>query len=92
VKLLRFVGVIVLGICAYLAYEKGLELKAIGTNADGDGIGVSFLGLPVAERVPESNIPHYANGFVVFSVSIGIVCLLLLFLPLIRKLKPSLVR
>ncbi|QHE52650.1 hypothetical protein [Pontibacillus sp. HMF3514] len=86
---LRFVDVFVLGICSYLAYEKGLELNAIGTNVDGEGIGISFIGLPVADRVPESNIPQYTKGFVVFSISLGIVSLFLLFLPFIKKLIPS---
>ncbi|WP_404448036.1 hypothetical protein LG307_03220 [Sutcliffiella horikoshii] len=43
-------------------------LISLGTNVDGGGIGVHFLGLEINDRVPEANIPTYAIGFFVASV------------------------
>ncbi|MFD2923193.1 hypothetical protein ACFS6F_05435 [Halobacillus naozhouensis] len=88
-RFVRLGGVILFAYLAYLLYEKGVELKAMGTNADGDGIGISFLGLQVAERVPEENIPQHAKGFFVTSVIFVVIGLTLLFQPLIKKAIPS---
>lgn len=85
----RILAVVFIAYLSYMAYEKGIELKAMGTSADGDGIGISFLGIQTAERVPEGNIPQHAQGFFIFSVILGTSGLLLLFLPLIKKLVPS---
>ncbi|MGP4062943.1 hypothetical protein [Halobacillus sp. H74] len=87
-KFFRILTVIFISYLSYMAYKKGIELRGIGTNADGDGIGISFLGIQTAERVPEANIPQHAQGFFVFSVILGISGLLLLFLPLIKKTLP----
>ncbi|MBM7553212.1 hypothetical protein [Thalassobacillus pellis] len=87
-KFFRIMTVIFIGYLSYMAYEKGVELRAMGTNADGDGIGISFLGIQTAERVPEANIPKHAQGFFVSSIILGISGLLLLFLPMILKIVP----
>lgn len=84
-RFVRLSGVILLGYMAYLLYQKGVDLKAMGTNADGDGIGISFLGLQVAERLPEENIPQHAKGFFVTSVMFVVIGLVLLFQPLIKE-------
>ncbi|MGI8313881.1 hypothetical protein [Halobacillus mangrovi] len=87
-KFIRILAVVFIGYLSYKAYEKGMELKVIGTNADGDGIGISFLGIQTAERVPETNIPQHALGFLIFSVILGVSGLILFFLPLINKIVP----
>ena len=87
-KFIRILILVFIGYLSYMAYEKGIELRAMGTNADGDGIGISFLGIQTAERVSEVNIPQHAQGFFVFSVILGISGLLLLFLPVINKIVP----
>jgi hypothetical protein len=46
---------------------KGLELWSLGTNVDGDGIGIHFLGLEINDRVSEASIPTYAVCFFVVS-------------------------
>jgi hypothetical protein len=51
-----------------LLVKEGAELWSLGTNVDGNGIGVHFLGLEINDRVPEASIPSYAIGFFVTSV------------------------
>lgn len=53
---------------AILLLNKGLHLWSLGTNADGDGIGVHFLGFEIHDRVPEESIPSYAIGFFISSL------------------------
>lgn len=47
--------------------NKGLELWSLGTNIDGEGVGIHFLGLEINDSAPEENIPTYAVGFFVTS-------------------------
>ncbi|MBT2687221.1 hypothetical protein J7I93_03380 [Bacillus sp. ISL-47] len=42
---------------------KGLDLWSLGTNVDGNGIGIHFMGIEMNDRVPEAIIPAYAIGF-----------------------------
>ncbi|OCA90373.1 hypothetical protein A8F94_00295 [Bacillus sp. FJAT-27225] len=58
---------IFLAFITVLMVNKGVDLWSLGTNVDGDGIGVYFLGLEINDRVPEANIPSYAIGFFVAS-------------------------
>lgn len=58
---------ILLIILGVLLAKQGVELWSLGTNVDGDGIGVHFLGLEINDRVPEASIPSYAIGFFVSS-------------------------
>lgn len=51
-----------------LLVNKGIELWSLGTNVDGAGIGINFLGVEINERVSEENIPSYAFGFFLTSV------------------------
>ena len=74
---------------SYLLYEKGLKLDAMGTNADGAGIGTSFLGFEINDRVPEESIPKYAKGFFVASGVVLVVGLAILIQPLIKKIMPQ---
>ncbi|MCM3666197.1 hypothetical protein M3204_17395 [Mesobacillus subterraneus] len=60
------VSILLILLTALLAKE-GVELWSLGTNVDGDGIGVHFLGFEINDRVPEASIPSYAIGFFVTS-------------------------
>jgi hypothetical protein len=60
------VSILLISLTALLAKE-GVELWALGTNVDGEGIGVHFLGFEINDRVPEASIPSYAIGFFVTS-------------------------
>lgn len=51
-----------------LLVSKGIELWSIGTNIDGAGIGINFLGIEINDRVSEEKIPSYAFGFFITSV------------------------
>lgn len=64
----RWIVIIFLALITALMVNKGLDLWSLGTNVDGDGIGVHFLGLEINDRVPEANISTYAIGFFVASV------------------------
>jgi hypothetical protein len=59
---------IFLAFISVLMVNKGLDLWSLGTNVDGDGIGIHFLGLEINDRVPEAKIPSYAIGFFVTSL------------------------
>ncbi|CAM3540751.1 hypothetical protein GCM10009865_07670 [Aeromicrobium ponti] len=47
---------------------KGLDLWSLGTNVDGNGIGIHFLGFEINDRVPKASIPVYAIGFLASSL------------------------
>jgi hypothetical protein len=69
---------IFLALISVLMVNMGLDLWSLGTNVDGDGIGIHFLGLEINDRVPEAKIPSYAIGFFVTSlitllIAIGLV-------------------
>jgi hypothetical protein len=64
----RWVIVCVLLLFGVLLLNKGLDLWSLGTNVDGDGIGVHFLGFEINDRVPEESIPSYAIGFFISSI------------------------
>ncbi|MEK3808996.1 hypothetical protein MHB63_20905 [Bacillus sp. FSL H8-0547] len=64
----RWIVFTFLAFITVLMVNKGIDLWSLGTNVDGDGIGVHFLGLEINEQVPEANIPKYAIGFFVASV------------------------
>lgn len=59
----RWIGLIFLILIAILMFNRGLNLWSLGTNVDGDGIGVYFLGLEMNDSVQETSIPKYAIGF-----------------------------
>jgi hypothetical protein len=61
----RWIIFVFLAFITVLMVNKGLDLWSLGTDVDGDGIGVYFLGLEINDRVPEANIPSYAIGFFV---------------------------
>lgn len=63
----RLIVFTLLAFITVLMVNKGIDLWTLGTNVDGDGIGVHFLGLEINDRVPKANIPTYAIGFFVAS-------------------------
>lgn len=64
----RCVISIILLLIAILMIKKGLDILAIGTNVDGDGIGIAFLEYEINDRVKTADIRKYAIGFLVTSV------------------------
>lgn len=48
--------------------NKGINLWSIGTNVDGDGIGIYFLVFEINDRVLTADIRKYAICFFVTSV------------------------
>lgn len=64
----RWVIAGVLILIGVLLLNKGLDLWSLGTNVDGDGVGVHFLGLEINDRVQEESIPSYAIGFFISSL------------------------
>jgi hypothetical protein len=64
----RWIVSIFLVFITILMVDKGLDLRSLGTNVDGDGIGIHFLGLEINDRVPEESIPKYAIGFFIASI------------------------
>jgi hypothetical protein len=65
---MRWLMVILLSIISILFLEKGIELWSAIDQVDGDGIGISFVGLSVSERVLNESIPGYALGFTISSL------------------------
>ncbi|MGM0877387.1 MAG: hypothetical protein ACQEWV_22300 [Bacillota bacterium] len=65
--IIRWIVFIFLAFITFKMLNKGLELCSLGTNVDGDGIGIHFFGLEINDRVPEASIPTYAIGFLVAS-------------------------
>lgn len=64
----RWVIAVVLILFTVLFFNYGLGLWTLGTNVDGDGIGVYFLAFEINDRVPEDSIPKYAIGFFISSI------------------------
>ena len=78
-------GVFVLLIAVtVLLINKGMDLRSLGTNVDGTGIGVHFLFLEINDRVPEKSIPSYANGFFIASLVTALAALVLAVKNLLR--------
>lgn len=86
-NMIKIGGVLFLTLLSYAAFTKGMELKALGANVDGDGMGLSFIGVPLVERLPEESIPQYAAGFLLFSGMAGILSLILLVQSATRRVK-----
>ena len=85
----RWIVISFLALIIVLMVNKGLDLWSLGTNVDGDGIGVHFLGLEINDRVPEANIPTYAIGFFVASVITLLVAFVLVALTMSVPVKKN---
>jgi hypothetical protein len=66
--IIRSIIIVLLSLITVLLVNKGLDLRALGSEVDGDGIGIYFWGLEINEQVPEESIPTYAIGFLVASL------------------------
>lgn len=64
----RWVLSIFLVFISIITIIKGIELWSLGTNVDGNGIGIYFLGLELNDSVTEASIPNYAIGFIITSI------------------------
>jgi hypothetical protein len=64
----RWIVFVFLSFITLLLINRGLDIWSLGTNVDGDGIGIHFLGLEINDRVSEASIPTYAIGFFVASL------------------------
>ena len=58
-----------------LLFSKGMDLRSIGTDVDGAGIGVYFLFFEINDRVPTQSIPTYAYGFFIASIITALVAI-----------------
>ncbi|KKI88457.1 hypothetical protein WQ54_31545 [Bacillus sp. SA1-12] len=76
----RWIVFTFLALISFLMVNKGLELWSLGTNVDGDGVGIYFLGQEINDKVPKASIPTYAIGFFIASL----ITLLIAF-ALVRK-------
>jgi hypothetical protein len=65
---MRWLMVLLLSIISILFLFKGIELWTAIDRIDGDGIGISFIGLSISERVLNESIPGYALGFTISSI------------------------
>jgi hypothetical protein len=62
---MKAVLLIFLTILGIEMFYKGIELLHLGTDVDGDGIGIHYLGIEMAESLNEQNIPKAATAFLV---------------------------
>jgi hypothetical protein len=65
---MRWLMVLLRSIISILFLFKGIELWSAIDHVDGDGIGISFVGLSISERVLNESIPGYALGFTISSI------------------------
>jgi len=65
---MKWLILIVLSTLSILFLEKGIELWTVINHVDGDGIGISFMGLSISESVLIESIPAYALGFTIASL------------------------
>ncbi|MGP4079304.1 hypothetical protein ACTWQL_05265 [Pseudalkalibacillus sp. R45] len=82
-----FFGFVVCAALGVLLFIKGMDLRALGTDVDRDGIGISFLGMEIADRVHESEIPAHAKSFFVASGITSLIGLAFLSLPFVKSRK-----
>ncbi|MCM3572340.1 hypothetical protein M3172_04005 [Mesobacillus subterraneus] len=87
--IIRWVIAVILFLFAVLLFSKGLDLRSFGTNVDGEGIGVYFFAMEINDRVPEEEIPSYANGFFISSFVVFIISVLFVWVNLKLKNKAS---
>lgn len=74
----RWAIAVILFLFAAILFYKGLDLRSLGTNVDGDGIGVYFFAMEINDRVPEEEIPFYAKGFFISSFVVFIISVIFL--------------
>ncbi len=65
---MKWLWVLVLSIISVLFLIKGIELWSVIDHVDGDGIGITFLGFNINDRVLNESISGYAMGFTIASI------------------------
>lgn len=65
---MRWLFVILLSVIGLLFLLKGIELWSVIGKVDGEGIGISFLGMNISDKVLNESISGYALGFTVSSI------------------------
>jgi len=85
----RWIIAVILFLFAVLLFNKGLDLRSLGTDVDGDGIGVYFFAMEINDRVPEESIPSYANGFLISSFVVFIISILFVWMNLKSRNKTT---
>ncbi|MBT2639532.1 MULTISPECIES: hypothetical protein [unclassified Bacillus (in: firmicutes)] len=65
---MKWLWVLVLSIISVLFLIKGIELWSVIDHVDGDGIGITFLGFSINDRVLNEGISGYALGFTIASI------------------------
>ncbi|MGO1057772.1 hypothetical protein ACTL32_01445 [Planococcus sp. FY231025] len=81
----RWIAASVLLVLAALSASKGMDLRALGTDVDGAGIGVYFLSFEINDRVAEMSIPAYAIGFFIASGVLALGAIGLILTAVLRK-------
>lgn len=84
----QWIAASVLLVLAALSASKGTDLRALGTDVDGAGIGVYFLSFEINDRVAEMSIPAYATGFFIASGVLAMAAIGMI-LTALRKKKVS---
>ncbi|OCA90557.1 hypothetical protein A8F94_01350 [Bacillus sp. FJAT-27225] len=74
-SIVRLTWIILLIVIGALLFRKGLQLWDSIATIDGDGIGVSFLGLEVSDSVKYEDIRYYAGGFITGGIASFILAL-----------------
>lgn len=64
----RWTGVAILVLLAFVSLSKGLKLWALGTQVDGDRMGIYFFLIEITDLLPAERIPSYAVGFFILSL------------------------
>lgn len=65
---MRWLWVLLLSIISVLFLIKGIELWSAIDHVDKDGIGITFLGFSITDKVLNERISGYALGFTIASI------------------------
>lgn len=65
---MKWLLVMMLSIISVVFLFKGIELWSVIDHVDGDGIGITFLGFSINDRVLNESISGYALGFTIASI------------------------
>ncbi|WP_316568938.1 hypothetical protein [Neobacillus sp. YIM B06451] len=80
----KIIWVMIFSILGVLFFEKGMSLLGAIHLVDGEGIGLSFLGIEVNDRIPAGHIIYYSIGFILFGVTLFCTAFVMVF-KYIRK-------
>lgn len=85
----RWIAAGIIFLIGVLLFNKGLDLRSLGTNVDGDGIGVYFLTIEINDRVQEGSIPAYANNFLTSSIVVFLISIFIVGMNLLKYRKKA---